>query len=184
MLDEISDDQLLLMFRRGSADAFEVLFDRYHTSVFNFACYMLDGVDGAADVMQEAFLTVASKADQYEPRGRFRAWLMRIVRNLCLNRLRAESARRRVIAEVGLDFLAPAAPQGNPARQAALNEQQEALTRWIKELPVNQREALVLRVFESMKYREIGEALGVPLNTVKTWLHRARATLAERLEEL
>ena len=178
---DVDDDDLLRMYRDGDADAFDTLFDRYRAPVYNFARVMLGGADGAEDMLQEAFLTVARTARTYEPRGRFRAWLMRIVRNLCLNRIQAERVRRRVVAQSGLDIVQPASREPSPPERLERDERMDRVRRLIGELPERQREALVLYAFERMSYREIGEALDAPMGTVKTLSHRARAALARAL---
>lgn len=177
------DDDLVRMYRDGDADAFDTLFDRYRAPVYNFACMMLGDADGAEDLLQEAFLTVARSARNYEPRGHFRAWLMRIVRNLCLNRIQAERVRRRVMADSGLEFIEPPAREPSPADRAERDERLRLVRQGIRSLPERQREAIVLYAFEQMSYREIAEVLGVPINTVKTLIHRARATLARAFDE-
>ncbi|MCK4374347.1 MAG: sigma-70 family RNA polymerase sigma factor [Candidatus Brocadiae bacterium] len=179
----LSDDELVRMYREGDADAFDTLFDRYHTSVYNFARVMLNGPEGAEEVMQEAFLAVARTAKTYTPRGLFRPWLMRIVRNLCLNRLRTERLRRRVLAEGGIGVLQVASPEPAAPELLERDERMAMLRRSIRRLPERQREAIVLYAFEQMSYREIADALEVPMNTVKTLIHRARANLAREFEE-
>ena len=179
---DVDDDDLLRMYRDGDADAFDTLFGRYRAPVYNFARVMLGHADGAEDMLQEAFLTVARTARTYEPRGRFRAWLMRIVRNLCLNRIQAERVRRRVVAQSGLDIVQPASREPSPPERLERDERMARVRRLIGELPERQREALVLYAFERMSYREIGEALDAPMGTVKTLIHRARAALARALE--
>jgi len=180
-LDDLSDDQLFLMYREGDAEAFETLFDRYRASVYNLAAVMLDGLEGAEEVMQDTFMAVLRAAESYEPRGLFRAWLMRIARNICLSRMRAEKVRRRVIVESGPD-VEPAADGPTGAERAEAHEGQAALRRLIAGLPERQREALALYAFEGMSYREIAATLEAPTNTVKTLIHRARANLARALE--
>ena len=178
----VSDDDLLRMYRDGDADAFDTLFARYQAPVYNFAHMMLGEADGAEDVLQETFLSIARTARSYEPRGRFRAWLMRIVRNQCLNQIQARRVRRRVIAESGLDIIQPASREPSPAAQVESDERLARLRGLIAKLPELQREAIVLYAFEQMSYREIGEVLDVPINTVKTLIHRARARLARAFE--
>jgi len=179
---EIRDDELLELYREGDADAFDTLFDRHRAAVYNFAHLMLGEADGAEDVMQEAFLAVARTARNYQPRGYFRAWLMRIVRNQCLNQIQARRVRRRVVAESGLDIIEPASREPSPPERLARDERLALLRGLIAHLPELQREAIVLYAFEQMSYREIGEVLEVPLGTVKTLIHRARATLAQAFE--
>jgi RNA polymerase sigma-70 factor (ECF subfamily) len=182
-LGAVSDDELLLMYREGDADAFDALFHRHHVSVYNFARVMLNGSEGAEDIMQEAFLAVARTAKTYKPRGRFRPWLMRICRNLCLNRLRAEHARRWILSPGELEALASPAEAESVSDRLERDEQMAVLRQAIGELPERHREAIALYAFEQMKYREIAEVLEVPLGTVKTLIHRARARLAEAMKE-
>jgi RNA polymerase sigma-70 factor (ECF subfamily) len=181
-VSDVTDDELFEMYRDGDADAFDVLFDRYRASVYNFARMLLGHRDGAEDVLQEAFLRVARTAGTYEARGLFRPWLMRIVRNLCVSRRQAERARHRVVAESGLDVAEPRSRAPSPPECLERDERLTRLRCLIHELPERQREALVLYAFERMRYREIAEVLDVPINTVKTLIHRARAALAQALE--
>ncbi len=179
----LSDDKLMRMYREGDADAFDALFDRYHAPVYNFARMMLDGAPGADDVLQETFLAVARAAGDYEPRGRFRAWIMRVARNQCLDCLRAATRRRLALVETGLGPAEPVSREARPPEWLAADEHADALYRLIAALPERQREAVVLRAFEGMSYGEIASTLGVPINTVKTLIHRGRAALAAGLEE-
>ena len=114
----VSDDDLILMYREGDAEAFDALFDRYHTAVYNFARAMLGRAGGGEEVLQETFLAVARTARTYTPRGRFRAWLMRIVRNRCLNRLQSERLRRAALTESGLSVGEVASHDPPPPRAA------------------------------------------------------------------
>jgi len=178
-----SDDDLMRMHRDGDADAFDVLFDRYHAAVYGFARAMLNGTRGADDVLQDTFLAVARAADDYTPRSRFRAWLLRIARNNCLNRLRAEHRRREAMESTPLEFVRPEADQPRPPDRMESDEETTRIRRMVGELPERQREAVLLYAFEGMKYREIAEILEVPINTVKTLIHRGRAQLARGLEQ-
>ena len=182
-MDELTDDDLVRMYRDGDADAFDVLFDRHHVAVYNLARTMLDGVHHADDVLQETFLRVARAARTYSPQGRFRPWLMRIARNLCINRLKRERAQRAALAEAGFRRADGEADGPGPAELAERADQAERLRRLIADLPERQREALALYAFEGASYREVGRTMDVPLGTVKTLIHRARASLAGAYEE-
>ena len=180
-MEQISDDDLVRLYRDGDAEAFDTLFDRHYVSVYNFARTMLGNAGGPEEVLQEVFLTVAQGAAQYTPQGRFRPWLMRIVRNQCLNRLRAERLRRATVAQSRLEFVDPAADQPDPSETVDADERAAIVRQAVAELPDKQREAIALYAFEHMMYREIAEVTQTPINTVKTLILRARAGLAEKL---
>ena len=180
--DTLTDEDLIRMVRDGDADAFDVLFVRHHIGVYNFAYTMLGSTQAAEDVLQETFVAVAEAAGRYTPRGRFRNWLMRIVRNRCLNRLEAQRVRRAVVGGSALEVMDPAAGEPGPADVAETNEQHALLRSAVAALPDRQREAVALYAFEQMSYREIADVLDVPINTVKTLLHRGRANLARAME--
>ena len=181
-LTEISDDELVSLFRDGDAEAFDMLFDRHRVSVYHFARTMLGDPASADDVLQETFLAVARAASRYVPRGRFRVWLMRIVRNRCLNRIESDRARRSALAEVDIGIVEPPSRDPTPPERVEMDEEMRLLQAAIGRLPDRQREALVLYAFERLAYREIAVVLDMPINTVKTLIHRARAALAQALE--
>ncbi len=180
---DISDDELMALCRDGEREAFETLFGRHAAPVCNFARVMLRNAAAAEEVMQDTFLAVHRAAKRYEPRGRFRAWVMGIARNRCLARIEAERARRAVVGYSGLDIdiIEPASPDPDPPELAERDEDARAVRLAIEHLPERQREAIVLYAFEGMAYREIADTLGMPMGTVKTLIHRARASLARAL---
>jgi len=182
-LADLSDDELMLMFREGDGAAFDTLFDRYYTSVYHFARTMLDSAASAEDVLQDTFLAVARAARRYEPRGCFRVWLMRIVRNRCLNCIQSERLRRAVVSQVDFQVVDPVSHDPAPEHEIDVSEEMQLVRQAIAQLPERQREAIVLYGFERLTYREISDVLDMPINTVKTLIHRARAALAQALEE-
>lgn len=179
--DAVSDDELFGMFRAGDADAFDALFDRWHGPVYNLARHMLLDAAGAEEVMQDTLMAVVRAAPRYESRGLFRAWIMGIARNRCVNRIESERARRRALRESGLGVIDPPSRAGAPESAADADERVSVIKRAISGLPERQREAVVMYAFEEMPYAEVARAMGVPLNTVKTLIHRARAALARAL---
>jgi RNA polymerase sigma-70 factor, ECF subfamily len=181
-LTDGSDDDLMRLYRDGEVEAFDILFERHYAGVFNFARLMLRSAADAEEVLQETFLCVVRATGTYQPRGQFRTWLMRIVRNRCLNRLQA--IRSRPGAPQGaLEAADPPATTANPADEAASRERAERLQSAIERLGDAHREVLVLYAFERMSYLQIAAILDVPTNTVKTLIHRARAQLARELRQ-
>lgn len=180
---ELADEELLRMYCDGDIDAFDTLFDRHHVPVYNFARFILGDALGAEEIMQDTFLAVARSARRYEARGRFRAWILGIARYRCLAALETARARRAVIESSGIEFVDAASGEPSPSERIVRDERAAAVRRAISQLPDRQREAIVLYAFEDMTYREIADALGTPINTVKTLIHRARSALAESVQE-
>ena len=178
--EDLSDEQLMLMFRYGNRAAFELLFEKHRRAVYNFARRMLGSATAAEDMCQETFLRMVSAAKTYEPSARFKAWLFTIARNCCLSVLRREQPV--ILGE--MDAWLPDSRSTDPTEDAREAEAMERLEQAIAELPEEQREAFLLRYRHDMPYREIADVTGRPLGTVKTHIHRARLRLAERMQDL
>lgn len=181
-MSDLSDDELMILYSDGDSRAFDVLFDRHSPAVYNFACTMLNDGLAAEEILQDTFLAIARSAHRYEGRGQFRAWMMRIVRNRCLNRIESERLRRETFGQSALTVIDPPSPEPPVDQQIETNETMTIIRRNIATLPPRQREVIVLYAFEQMTYRQIADVLEIPVNTVKTLIHRARAALAAGLD--
>ncbi|MCC7146225.1 MAG: RNA polymerase sigma factor [Phycisphaeraceae bacterium] len=177
---ELTDDDLWRLYRQGEVEAFEALFCRHHTAVYQFARTILGRADQSEDVLQETFLALTRHADGYQPRGNFRGFILRIARNQCLNRIAARKAQRLALSQTGLEWIEPDSPEPHPPELAERNEDLAWIKAAVNELPHDQRQAIALLVYEQMSYPQIAELLEIPLGTVKNLIHRARARLAEQ----
>jgi RNA polymerase sigma-70 factor (ECF subfamily) len=166
--------------RDGSPGAFRELVDRSHEKIFRLAAALVGDRDEAADVVQETYVRAWERIADLRDPSAVAGWLARIARNVAhdrrggwWHRLRAPLAatEERVSPE-------PLAPDALEAAQAAA-----AVERALGRLPEKHRVVLVLREVEGMTYEEIAEALDVPVGTVESRLHRARAGLARRLQQ-
>jgi RNA polymerase sigma factor (sigma-70 family) len=181
---EHSDEELASRAARGDASAFEALVLRYQRPLINFAYRMLGNADDAADAAQQTLV----QAYVHLPRARldlpFRPWLYRIARNQCIDRLRD----RRAIAlpddeENDGSSVAELVPDPDPLPDELLEREdlQRLLAAAIGELPERYRAVVTMRYVTDLTFAEIGQALGIPENTVKTFFQRAKARLRERL---
>ena len=178
---ELTDDELITQYREGDRDAFDVLFARHHLSVYRYARLLLGGPEGADDMLQESFLSLARAARRYEPRGHFKTWLLRIVRNRCLNHLKALRVRRNLLRETSFQDMEPPSSAPTPEIRAQASEELEQVQTALLDLPRPQREALACYAFEGLTYRETAEIMNVPLSTVKTFIHRGRSALVRAM---
>jgi len=183
LTDRVPDDELLRRAAAGDASSFTELFRRRQPDVFRFAVHMTDSASTADDVVQEVFLVVMRDGARYEPgRATVVSWLCGIARN-CI-RQRLDRDRRLTSVDFANDDREPGSDAGrlmDPLADLLRAERIEMLRRAVRTLPVPYREAVVLCDLQEMPYADAAVALGCPIGTVRSRLHRARAMLAARL---
>ena len=165
---EETDEQLMVAFARGRSDAFNELFLRYKQPLFGFFRRRLDDAAQAEELTQETFLAVLRGSLRYEATALFRTWLYAIGFKIL-------GAHRRKAAFRAM-FTGSEPAHSEPAAHAHLDE--DLLIRdAVRKLDRMDREILLLREFEQLTYAEIAALLGVPVNTVRSRLFRARTGL-------
>ena len=167
-----TDEQLMLAFSRGSRDAFAELFSRYKQPVFGFFRRRIVDPAQAEELTQETFLAVLRASARYEPRALFRTYLYAISFRI-LHAYRRKAALRATL------FGAEARAETPKLR--ADGEAEFLLRQAVGKLERLDREVLMLREFEQLSYAQIAQLLGLPLNTVRSRLFRARVALRELL---
>jgi RNA polymerase sigma-70 factor (ECF subfamily) len=179
------DHDLVEACRAGRGDAFGSLVRRHEARVVRLAARLLGDADAALDAAQEAFVKAWRALPRFQGESRFSTWLVRIVINQCRNDLR----RRRTVKHTRpLSLDAPAAGDGSvadgvagrspdPFAVARGREVERALGAALSRLDPEAREVVWLRDAEDLSYEDIAEVLGVPVGTVRSRLHRARADL-------
>ncbi len=181
------DASLALSAARGDRRAFARLVDENKRSVYGLCLRLLSDPEEAKDAAQEAFTRAYASLESYDLEQAFAPWVLRIARNHCLDLLRRRLPAR---ARVELDAEEEdgrhhelADTTSEPADEAIQKAQTRvALERAVAALPPNYREVVHLFHVEQLSYKEIAATMGIPLGTVMTWLHRARAQLRTLLE--
>lgn len=161
----------------GDVRAFGRLVRTYQTPLVRFAARMLDDPDAAQDVVQEAFVRLWRGRADYRAEGRLRFYLIRIVRNACLDSLRAAKCERAVEALQTAGFTA----RPNVECEAEVASFAEEVRRVVGLLPLEQRTVFILSQYEELTYAEIADLLGCPIGTVASRKHQAVHTLRRRL---
>jgi RNA polymerase sigma-70 factor, ECF subfamily len=189
-----ADEQLMLAFRAGDAQAFEVLVRRHRAPVFNFILRFAGNRERAEDLLQETWLKVVRNAQEYEAKARFTTWLYTVARNLCVDSARKESYRRadsldapaRANDEPEGRTLGETVPDEGPSpeRGAFSLQLRPLLEKALAGLPEAQREVFVLREIVGLPFKEIGQVTGVSENTVKSRMRYALEGLREQLHTL
>ena len=189
-----SDRELVECALAGDAAAFEALLERYRAPIRRHLLrYTHDDV-AAQDLLQEAFLRVWTRGDQWAGRGTFRAWLYRVATNLALNHLRTVRRRRETPLETELEpetaeeDLVPAWMVDDTALgpQAALEqaEERQQVRRLVAALPDEKRAVFRLVHEMEMTIHDTAAQLEIPEGTVKSRLYYARKQLADDWQAL
>jgi len=171
---------------RGDKQAFGRLVDLHKRTVFGLCLRLLREPEEARDAAQEAFARAFAALGTYDAAQPFAPWVLRIARNHCLDVLRRRIPdAQRVELDADPDEGAPRElADASAARGDDVIERRElagALERAVQALPPNYREVVHLFHVEHLSYKEIATMLDVPIGTVMTWLHRARAKLKDAL---
>ncbi len=182
----LTDRDLVVRALGGSQAASREIVSRYQRPVFNLIVRMVRDRAAAEDLSQETFLKAFARLASYKPQFKLLNWLLKIAHNTVIDYLR----QRRPLA-VSLDtpdlertgeapaLIDRAAP--DPVRNLARAELARILERALARIRPEYRQVVVLRYHEDLGHEEIAEIMGVPVGTVKSYLHRARGELAGHL---
>lgn len=172
------EPELIRAAQAGDRDAVVALLRQIETHVYRTAFYFLGNEHDAMDASQEALLKIYTHIGSYREKAQFKTWVQRIVTNVCIDKY------RRAKPTVSIDAHDMVFPTGNQVEEQVMaastaKEVREAIDR----LPDQHRAVVVLRYLQEFSYKEIADALNLPLNTVKSYLFRARQQLQTLLQE-
>jgi len=179
------DVRLLERCRGGDAHAFETLFRKYQTYVYNISLGMLCNSEDAADITQETFLRLHRSLGSFRGDASFSTWLYRVAVNLCITELRRRGRHRfEFLDEVAHEEERPGAEEleSDPTEAIEQEEERRVVHQVLRMLPPDYRAVMVLRHFQQLAYEEIADVLGLSLSQVKTRLFRARKMFKDRFE--
>ena len=184
------DEDLMLRYRNGDEDAFEMLYRRYEKPVFSFIYRILMSAVDAEDLCQETFLRLVKEKKQYQVSGNFKTWIFRIALNLCRDRLR----RKKFRSHRSLD--APSLSQNGTKNEfenalsdpapdqidcMEKNEMKVLIQQAFAKLPEKQRTVVILKEYQALKFSEIAEIMKSPVGTIKSLNHRGHQKLKKIL---
>jgi RNA polymerase sigma-70 factor, ECF subfamily len=186
---DCSDEELLALFRQGTQEAFGTLVRRYEGELYGYLRRYLGDSDLADDVFQNTFLQVFTKIHQFEPGRPVRPWLYAIATNQAIDALRRQNRHQTVrlnpdCEEAGADDLPHLltlleSREPGPLEHLQGEERKQLIRATVEKLPDFLRQTVILAYFQSLKYKDIADILGIPVGTVKSRLHTALCKLEE-----
>ncbi len=190
---EPGDRELVARALDGDESAYRLLLERFRRPVFSLIYRMIGDPEQAEDLAQESFVKAFNNLDSYNPSYRFSSWLFKIANNHAIDYLRR--ARLSTVSihgsphatdeeqEEGTRIVLEAHDE-SPEQEVLATELGRQIERAIGQLRPEYRTAIVLRHVEGRSYEEIAEIMDIPIGTVKTFIHRARAELRAALGHL
>ncbi|MDB4985358.1 MAG: polymerase sigma factor RpoE [Myxococcaceae bacterium] len=187
MLDA-EESELVLKLKQHDEAAFSAFVLKYQERVFRLLLRMLGDRAEAEDLAQEVFISIFKAIDGFRGDSQLSTWVYRVAANHCRNRIKYLVRRRRQVTdgyeegdEQSFSISAHSRPEA-PDQQLEARQTEALLQEGLLALDEEQRELIVLREVEHLSYDEIMAITGLPEGTVKSRLHRARASLREHIE--
>lgn len=183
---EVGDADLIRRAAEGDAQALEALYDRFSGVVFSFALRLVQDRQLAEEVLQEVFFRAWQQGGSFSAqRGSVVTWLLSITHNLAIDEIRKRRRRpQKADSEEPEQVLAAVADSSAAAdveREVWLGSLRDTVRDALAHLPPAQREAIELAYYQGLTQREIAEALGEPLGTIKTRMRLGLQKLREAL---
>lgn len=169
---EVEDRDLIAKARKGDVEAYNLLVSRWEKRVFNYLLRLVANREDALDVSQDVFLKAYQNLPKLEDPVRFPAWLFRIAHNEAFSLLRKRRPETELVGDPH--------PAGGSPRLLPM-ELSLAVESALGQLSEDQREAVLLKVYQGFKFHEMAGILGIPVSTVKSRLYTALDLLKETL---
>jgi RNA polymerase sigma-70 factor (ECF subfamily) len=173
---EVSERKIVQLCKNGSKEGYELLFHKYRHFIYSVCINYVGSKEDAFDLTQEVFIKLYRNFSKFDDSRPLLPWVKRITVNTCLNHTRGSKEPMRMD-----DLAVTASDRHTPEETVELQATRAELQRAMSELPYRERMAVILRHVQGLSYAAIGETMGCPLGTVKTYIFRGRNILRDKL---
>jgi RNA polymerase sigma-70 factor (ECF subfamily) len=183
MAAELNDTALMMRYQDGDMAAFETLYNRHRGPLFRFLLRQIGNQQFAEDVFQEVWSRIIRNSKKYRPTAKFTTYIYHIARNCSVDHYRRMSKEQNIVSAGDDATEEPVAITGNPVTAASNRDKRKALSDALNDLPVEQREAFLLKEESGMSLDEIATVTSVSRETVKSRLRYALGKLRRCLPQ-
>lgn len=183
---QFEDGQLIKAYQEGNNDALSCLIKRHKDKVYTSIYMLVKDKYLAEDLFQETFLKIVRtiNAQRYNEQGKFLPWAIRVAHNLCMDHFRKVKREIPILTEKGDDIFDLLSFVGDAPKNSMEQKQIHAsIRKLVEELPEDQREVIVLRVFADLSFKEIATMTGVSINTALGRMRYALINLRKMIEK-
>jgi RNA polymerase sigma-70 factor (ECF subfamily) len=182
IISDRSDHELMLAVRAGEIDRLGDLFERHHRPLYGFLVRLTGNRVASEDLVQLVFFRILKYRHTYRDEGKFSAWIYHLARKVAVDHYRKNSSATVTSDPSDLHEIPDQAPHA--AERASVNNDLELMQTALAQLPLEQREVLVLHRFQNLRHEEIARLFDCSVGAVKVRAHRALAALRERYFKL
>jgi RNA polymerase sigma-70 factor (ECF subfamily) len=161
----LEDKLLLWRFKRGSREAFRLIYEKYADGLLTLAVNLLNEKADAEDVVQDVFISFVQSVDNFRLRGSLKGYLTTCVANRSRDYIRKNKRRQTLTVNKAEQT---AAVVKSPVQLVICSEQLQELSRAVAELPYEQREAIMLRLHGEMRFRQIAKLQNISIKTAQS----------------
>lgn len=179
---EKTDEKLILEIREGNEWSFNTLVNRWYKRIYNYALRYGNDTTLAEEVTQKSFIQVYQKIDTLRDVSKFKPWFYRIANNFCVTEARKNTRKRRVMADVEN---IPVPVDHNSAQTSFEYKEKCLMVRQaLQQIPEEQRQVIIMKEYEGLKFREIADILGESENTIKSRMYYGLDAMRKLLTQL
>ena len=190
MTGPAADEVLMLRYKEGDLEAFEILLERYQQPLFNFVLRFCNDYHQAEDLVQEVFLRLIKSAKSYEPKAKFSTYIYTFAHNICIDNFRRGKKRKTTSLSQPIDVEQELTledtvkdERANPEKDYRQKTLEKALQEAVSELPEEQREVFLLREQMNLPFEEIARVVGCLPSTAKSRMRYALQSIRQKLEK-
>ncbi len=181
-MDTQSDEQIVLLIRKGDKELFGVLIDKYEAKLTRYIKRFLQNEEDITDIVQNVFIKVFVNLQSFDVDRTFNSWIYRIAHNETVTYLKKRGNEKVSFLDFDTVFPHPFAKE--TADKGTLDKELEDLmTSSLSLIPLKYKEVLVLYYYEELSYQEIADVLHIPIATVGVRLRRGREQLEKHIKK-
>jgi RNA polymerase sigma-70 factor, ECF subfamily len=175
-IERVDDEKIIKMVLKGNVDLFRVIVERYQKKIYIIGMRFYKNTDDAYDFVQDVFIKVFDNLESFKGLSKFYYWLIKIAYNTGINSIKKSGIKGSLMEDVIVD------EENSPERVHLRKEVRESIRKAIEELPEKYRVCVELYFYYGLLFSEIEEMTGIPVNTIKSNMSRAKHILRNALQ--
>lgn len=185
-IHQLTDAELVQAYIKGNKRAIEVIINRYKDKIYTAIYMLVKDQYVAEDIFQDTFLKIIKtiKKGKYSEQGKFLPWAMRVAHNLCMDHFRKVKQQVPVTLSDGTDITELLCGYGDdPSEKMERSQSHQSIRDLIDQLPEDQKDVIVLRIYADMSFKQIAELTSVSINTALGRMRYGLINLRKMIED-